>query len=67
MNMIMYDVTVSGYDVRYHESFRVFGISKRHAMEKAIGIARKCDNVKGELRAVARVCREESFTPGINV
>ena len=65
--MIKYDVLVTGYDVRYHESFRLFGISKRHAMEKAIGIARKCDNVKGELRAVARVCREEIFTPGINV
>ena len=67
MNMIRYDVTVSGYDVRYHESFRVFGTSKRHAMMKGIELARKCDNVKGELRAVARVCREESFTPGINV
>ena len=65
--MTLFDVTVSGPDAMYHESFRVFGTSKRHAMEKAIGIARKCDNVKGELRAVARVCREESFTPGINV
>lgn len=55
--MIMYDVTVSGYDVMYHESFRVFGTSKRHAMEKGIGIARKCDNVKGELRATAKVAR----------
>ena len=65
--MIKYEVTVSGYDVRYHESFILFGTSKRHAMEKAIGIARKCDNVKGELRATAKVVREESFTPGICV
>jgi hypothetical protein len=55
--MIMYDVTVSGYDVRYHESFRVFGTSKLHAMKKGIAIARKCDNVSGELRATAKVVR----------
>ena len=65
--MTLFDVTVSGPDAMYHESFRVFGTSKRHAMEKAIGIARKCDNVKGELRVTARVVREETFTPGINV
>jgi len=67
MNMTLFDVTVSGPDVMYHESFRLFGTSKRHAMMKGIEIARKCDNVKGELRAIARVCREERFTPGINV
>lgn len=57
MNMTLFDVTVSGPDAMYHESFRVFGTSKRHAMEKGIGIARKCDNVKGELRATAKVVR----------
>lgn len=65
--MTKYDVKVCGYDVQYQESFILFGISKRHAMEKAIGIARKCDNVKGELRATAKIIREESFTPGICV
>ena len=65
--MIKYDVLVTGYDVRYHESFIVFAISKLEAMKKGIAIARKCDNVSGELRAIARVVREETFTPGINV
>lgn len=55
--MIRYDVTVSGYDVRYHESFIVFAISKLEAMKKGIAIARKCDNVSGELRATAKVVR----------
>lgn len=55
--MNLFEVTVTGYDVQYHESFRLFGTSKRHAMEKAFGIARKCDNVKGELRATAKVVR----------
>ena len=65
--MTLFDVTVSGPDVMYHESFRLFGTSKRHAMMKGIEIARKCDNVSGELRATARLVREETFTPGINV
>ena len=65
--MNLFEVTVTGYDVMYRESFRLFGTSKRHAMEKGIGIARKCDNIKGELRATAKVVREETFTPGINV
>ena len=65
--MNKFDVTVYGPDAMYNESFRLFGTSKRHAMEKAMGIARKCDNVKGELRATAKVVREESFTPGICV
>ena len=55
--MIKYDVTVTGYDVRYHESFVLFSISKLEAMKKGIGIARKCDNVKGELRATAKGVR----------
>ena len=55
--MTLFDVTVSGPDAMYHESFRVFGTSKRHAMMKGIDMARKCDNVKGELRATAKVAR----------
>lgn len=55
--MNLFEVTVSAKEIRYHESFRVFGTSKRHAMIKGIGIARKCDNVKGELLAVAKVVR----------
>jgi hypothetical protein len=65
--MIKYDVLVTGYDVRYHESFVLFSTSKLEAMKKGIAIARKCDNVSGELRATARIVREESFTPGICV
>jgi len=55
--MIKYDVLVTGYDVRYHESFILFSISKVEAMKKGIAIARKCDNVSGELRATAKVVR----------
>lgn len=65
--MTKYDVKVNSKDSMYCESFILFGISKRHAMEKGIGIARKCDNVKGELHATAKIVSEESFTPGINV
>ena len=65
--MIKYDVIVTGYDVRYHESFILFSTSKLEAMKKGIAIARKCDNVSGELRATARLVRKESFTPGICV
>ena len=65
--MTKYEVRVDGKDSMYRESFILFGISKRHAMEKGIGIARKCDNVKGELLATATLIREESFTPGICV
>jgi len=55
--MIKYDVLVTGYDVRYHESFILFAISKLEAMKKGIRLARKCDNVSGELRATAKVVR----------
>mgnify|MGYP001089025961 CR=1 FL=1 len=55
--MTLFDVTVSGPDAMYHESFRLFGTSKRHVMEKAMRVARKCDSVKGELRAIAKVVR----------
>ena len=65
--MTKYEVRVEGRDQMYCESFILFGTSKRHAMEKGIGIARKCDNVKGELLATAKLIREESFTPGICV
>jgi len=65
--MIKYDVRVSGYDVSYHESFILFSTSKIEAMRKGIAIARKCDNVSGELRATARIIRKETFTPGICV
>ena len=65
--MTKYDIQVTGKDTMYCESFILFGTSKLHAMKKAIGIARKCDNVKGELHAVARIIREERFTPDICV
>lgn len=65
--MTKYDVKVQGKDTMYCESFILFGTSKLHAMKKGIGIARKCDNVKGELHATAKIIREETFTPGINV
>lgn len=65
--MTKYDVRVTGKDAMYCESFILFGTSKLHAMEKGIGIARKCDNVKGELLATAKIVREEPFTPGICV
>ena len=55
--MTLYEVTVSAKEIQYHESFRLFGTSKRHAMMKGIGIARKCDNVKGELLAIAKVAQ----------
>lgn len=55
--MTLFDITVYGPDAMYQESFRLFGTSKRHAMEKAIRVARKCDNVKGELSATAKVVR----------
>jgi len=65
--MTKYEVRVTGKDTMYHESFILFGTSKLHAMKKGIGIARKCDNVKGEIHAVATIIREERFTPGICV
>ena len=65
--MTKYDVRVNSKDSMYCESFILFGTSKLHAMKKGIGIARKCDNVKGELEATARIIREEPFTPGICV
>jgi hypothetical protein len=65
--MIKYDVLVTGYDVRYHESFILFSTSKLEAMKKGMELARKCDSVSGYLKATARIVREESFTPGICV
>ena len=55
--MIKYDVLVTGSDVRYHENFIVGAISKIEAMKKSIAIARKRDNVSGELSATARIVR----------
>jgi len=65
--MTKYDIQVIGKDAMYCESFILFGTSKLHAMKRGIEIARKCDNVKGELHATARIISEESFTPGICV
>jgi hypothetical protein len=65
--MTKYDVTVSGYNCSYHESFVLFADCKLNAMKKGMELARKCDNVSGYLRATARVVREETFTPGICV
>lgn len=65
--MTKYEVRVNGKDSMYCESFILFGVSKLHAMKRGIELARKCDNVKGELHAVATIIREEPFTPGICV
>lgn len=65
--MTKYEVRVEGRDQMYCESFILFGISKLHAMKKGIGIARKCDNVKGELLATATIISQEPVTPGICV
>jgi hypothetical protein len=55
--MTLFDVTVNNKDTIFHETFRVFATCKREAMMKGIRIARLCDNVKGELFAVAKVVR----------
>ena len=55
--MTLFDVTVNNKDTMFHETFRVFATSKREAMMKGIRIARLCDEVKGELLAVAKVVR----------
>lgn len=65
--MSRYEVRVNGKDSMYCESFILFGTSKLHAMKRGIELARKCDNVKGEIHATARICRDEPFTPGICV
>ena len=66
--MITYfDVAVTGFDVKYKKDFRFASTSKVEAMKQAIRMSRLCDNVKGELRATAKVVREEPFTPGICV
>lgn len=55
--MTLFDVTVDNRDTMFKETFRVFATSKREAMMKGIRIARLCDEVKGELLAVAKVVR----------
>jgi len=65
--MTKYDVRVDGKDSMYRESFILFGTNKLHAMKRGMEIARKVDNVKGELHATAKIIREEPFTPGICV
>ena len=65
--MTRYEVRVTGKDTMYHESFILFGTSKLHAMKRGIELARKCDNVKGEIHAVARIDSREPITPGICV
>lgn len=67
--MTRYEVRVTGKDTMYRESFILFGTSKLHAMKRGIELARKCDNVKGEIYAVARIDRpnREPTTPGICV
>jgi len=55
--MTKYDIRVNGKDSMYCESFILFGTSKLHAMKRGIEIARKVDNVKGELHAIAKVVR----------
>jgi hypothetical protein len=53
--MSTFDVTVSGGD--YSETFTVTGPTEQQAMVRAIELARKVDNVDGELVASARVIR----------
>ena len=65
--MTRYEVRVTGKDTMYRESFILFGTSKLHAMKRGIELARKCDNVKGEIHAIATIISEERFTPGICV
>ena len=55
--MTLFDVTVDARDLMFRETFRVFATSKREAMKKGIRIARLCDNVQGELLAIAKVVR----------
>ena len=55
--MTLFDVTVDAKDLMFRETFRVFATCKREAMIKGIRIARLCDNVQGELFAIARVVR----------
>lgn len=55
--MTLFDVTVDNKDSVFYETFRIFATSKREAMMKGIKMARLCDNVKGELFAVAKVVR----------
>jgi len=55
--MTLFDVTVNAKEIRFNETFRVFATCKREAMKKGIRIARLCDEVKGELLAVAKVVR----------
>jgi len=55
--MTLFDVTVDNRDTMFRETFRIFATSKRHAMMKGIKMARLCDNVKGELLAIAKVVR----------
>lgn len=55
--MTLFDVTVNAKEILFHETFRVFATCKREAMIKGIRIARLCDNVNGELHAIAKVVR----------
>ena len=55
--MTLFDVTVDNRDTMFCETFRIFATSKREAMMKGIKMARLCDNVKGELFAIAKVVR----------
>jgi len=55
--MTLFDVTVDNRDTMFCETFRIFATCKREAMMKGIRMARLCDNVKGELLAVAKVVR----------
>ena len=55
--MTLFDVTVNAKEIRFNETFRIFATSKREAMMKGIRMARLCDEVKGELLAVAKVVR----------
>lgn len=65
--MNLFEVKVTAKDMVFNDSYVVFGTSKKHAMIKGIKIARLNYNVTGEVHAIAKVIREERFTPGINV
>ena len=55
--MTLFDVTVDARDLMFRETFRIFATCKREAMLKGIRMARLCDNVQGELLAIAKVVR----------
>lgn len=55
--MTKFEVNVTDNN-NYNEYFWTIASNKLNAMKKGIELARKCDNIEGELIASARVLRE---------